>query len=121
MARLSKVEPLGWYLLQAGEPQGNPTELVQTEAVSALLQRVSLYFDWILIDTPPALPLTDALSLSRKVDATILVARAGRTSREAIEECLKLIGQKHVLGIVLNGAEGLGRLYSHYSEYYRKK
>ncbi len=120
LSQLQKVEPMGWHLLQAGTPLGNPTELLQSEALSAVMQRVSSHFDWILIDSPPALPLTDALSLSRQVDATLLVTRADRTSREAIDETLTLIGRKHVLGIVLNGAEGLNRLYSEYHGYYTK-
>ncbi|MEO7143388.1 MAG: CpsD/CapB family tyrosine-protein kinase, partial [Bryobacteraceae bacterium] len=120
MPRIRKIEPLGWYLLQAGQPRGNPADLLQSDALPAAIQRVSSYFDWVLIDTPPVLPLTDALSLSRQADATLLVARAGRTSREAIEEAVELIGRKHVLGIVLNGAEGLTRLYSRYYGHYRK-
>ena len=121
LSQLRKVEPLGWYSLQAGSPRGNPTELIQSDALKAVMERLMPYFDWILIDTPPVLPLTDALSLSRQVDATLLVARADRTPREAIEQALTVIGRKHVLGIVLNGAEGLDRLYSQYYGHYGKK
>ena len=120
MDQIVKVEPLGWYLLQAGKTRSNPTDLLQSEALQAVMQQVSPYFDWILIDTPPVLPLTDALSLSRQADAALLVARADRTSREAIEKAVTLIGKKHVLGIVLNGAEGLSRLYSQYYGAYGK-
>jgi len=121
MSEIRRIEPLGWYLLKAGGPQGNPTELLQSDALSTLMQNVSPHFDWIVIDSPPALLLTDAFSLSRQVDATLLVARADRTSRQAIEETLKLIGPKHVVGIVLNGAADLNRLYSNYYGYYGKK
>ncbi len=121
LSQLRKVEPLGWYSLQAGSPRGNPTELIQSDALKALMERLTPYFEWILIDTPPVLPLTDALSFSRQVDATLLVVRADRTPREAIEQALTVIGRKHVLGIVLNGAEGLGRLYSQYYRHYGKK
>jgi succinoglycan biosynthesis transport protein ExoP len=121
LSQLSKVEPLSWYSLRAGNPRGNPTELMQSDALKTVLERLTPYFEWILIDTPPVLPLTDALSLSRQVDATLLVARVDRTSREAIEQTLTVIGRKHVLGIVLNGVEGLGRLYSQYYGHYGKK
>jgi capsular exopolysaccharide synthesis family protein len=121
MAHIRKVEPLGWYLLQAGTPQGNPTELLHSGVFAEVMRGVSPHFDWILIDTPPVLPLTDAFSLSRQVDATLLVARAGRTSREAIDEAVKLIGRQHVLGIVLNGSENLTRVYSQYYGHYGKK
>jgi Mrp family chromosome partitioning ATPase len=85
------------------------------------LERLSLHFDWILIDTPPVAPLTDAVSLSRHVDGTLLVVRAGCTPQEAVKEALTLIGPKHVLGIVFNAAESLNRLYSQYYGYYDKK
>ena len=120
LSQVRKMDPLGWYSLQAGRPRGNPTELLQTDALKTVMERVSPYFDWILM-TPPVLPLTDALLLARQADTALLVARADRTPREAIEESLKLIGQKHVLGIILNGAEGLGRLYSKYYGHYGKK
>lgn len=120
LLEIRKLEPLGWFLLQAGEPESNPTELLQSDAFSTLMQRVSPHFDWILIDTPPAIPITDALSLSRHVDATLLVTRASRTPRNAIEETLKLIGRKHVVGIVLNGAGGLARRYSEYYDHPKK-
>jgi capsular exopolysaccharide synthesis family protein len=121
MSEIRKVEPLGWCLLQAGRPLGNPTQDLQSDVLSTVIQRVSLYFDWIVIDAPPVLPLTDALSLSQLVDATLIVARAGRTSRAAIDAAVKLIVRKHVLGIVLNGAEGLTRLYSGYQGHYGRR
>ena len=121
LSQLRKVEPLGWYSLQAGTSRGNPTELIQSDGLKAVMERLTPYFEWILMDTPPVLPLTDALLLSRQVDATLLVARADRTPRDAIEQALTVIGRKHVLGIVLNGTEGLGRLYSQYYRYYGKK
>jgi succinoglycan biosynthesis transport protein ExoP len=120
MSEIRRLEPFGFHLLQAGEARGNPTELLQSAALSAVMQRLAPHFDWIVADTPPILPLTDALSLSRQVDATLIVARADRTSRDAIEETIKLIGQKYVLGIVLNGAEGLDRQYSRYYGHYKK-
>jgi capsular exopolysaccharide synthesis family protein len=117
-----RLAQLGWYLLPAGgPPQSNPTELVQSDALSGVLQELSPFFDWILIDAPPVGPLTDALSLARKADASLLVLRAGRTPREAVDRALALLGPKHVLGIVLNGAEGLNRLYSKYHGYYGSK
>jgi Mrp family chromosome partitioning ATPase len=85
------------------------------------MERLTPYFEWILVDTPPVLPLTDAISLSKQVDATLLVARADRTPREAIEQALTVIGRKHVLGIVLNGTESLGRRYSQYYQKYGEK
>jgi capsular exopolysaccharide synthesis family protein len=114
---LRRLQPLGWYLLPAGEPRSNPTELLQTDALRGVLQRLSPHFDWILIDSPPVIPLTDALSLAREANATLLVAREGRTPREAIEKAIAVLGRQRVLGVVLNAVEGLDRMYSGYYGY----
>jgi len=112
-----RLEPLGWYLLPAGDPRSNPTELLQTEAFAGVLQTLSPHFDWILIDSPPVIPLTDALSLARQANATLLVAREGRTPREAVEKAIAVLGRQRVLGIVLNAVDGLDRMYSGYYGY----
>jgi capsular exopolysaccharide synthesis family protein len=121
LSALDRLQPLGWYLLRAGKSNANPTELLQSEAFSKVMQRFSPYFEWILIDTPPVAPLTDAVSVSRHVDACMLVVRAGCTPQEAVNQALSLLGQKHVLGIIFNAAEGLNRVYSDYYGYYGKK
>jgi len=120
MVAIRRLEPLGWYAMAAGRKLRNPTELLQTEALSGVMQRLHPYFDWILIDSPPVLPLTDALLLKQHADASLMIARAGRTPSEAVEEAITLLGRKHVLGIVLNCAERLGRLYGgdYYNRYY---
>jgi capsular exopolysaccharide synthesis family protein len=118
---LRRIEPLHWYLLPGGTPQGNPTELLHSDSLPRVLQRLAPYFDWILIDSPPVAPLTDALLISQHVDASLLVVRADYTPREAVEEALKLLGPKKVLGILFNGAEGLNQMYSKYYGYYGKK
>jgi capsular exopolysaccharide synthesis family protein len=118
MSAVRRLEPLGWYLLSSGTPRSNPTELLQSEAVSGIMQELAPYFDWILIDSPPVAPLSDALCLARQADASLLVVRAGRTPREVVEQTLALLGPEHVLGVLLNGVEGLDRLYSKYYGYY---
>ena len=114
-----RIEPLQWYLLRAGQAQQNRTELLESDALPAVMRTLRRLFDWILIDTPPVIPLADTLVLSRHADASLLVVRADTTPREAVEESLTLLGPKHVLGIVLNGAESLNRVYSKYYRHYR--
>jgi succinoglycan biosynthesis transport protein ExoP len=114
---LRRIEPLGCYLLSAGEVRSNPTELLQTEALTDVLQQLSVHFDWVLIDSPPVVPLTDAVLLARQANATLLIAREGRTPREALERSIALIGRQRILGVVLNGMEGLDRLYTGYYGY----
>jgi capsular exopolysaccharide synthesis family protein len=118
LSAIRRVEPLGWYLLPAGAQRSNATELLQSATLSNVMQKLSPYFDWIVIDSPPILPLTDALSLQRQTDGCLLVVRAEQTPREAVEEAVALLGKQHLLGIILNGVEGLDQIYSKYG-YYR--
>jgi succinoglycan biosynthesis transport protein ExoP len=115
---IRRLEPLNWYFLPAGNAVGHPTELLQTEALALLMQKLSSLFDWVIVDSPPVIPVTDALSLARQTSATILVAREGCTPREAVEKAVALIGKQRLLGVILNGVEGLDRLYSGYYGYY---
>jgi len=115
LAALRRMEPLGFYLLPAGQSVAKPTELLQSQRFSSLIESLTAYFNWILIDSPPVVPVADTLVLKAHTDATLLVGRAGVTPREAIEEALKNLGPDHVIGLILNGADGLTRsYYRHY-------
>jgi capsular exopolysaccharide synthesis family protein len=119
---IRRVHPLNWYLLPAGGPRANASELLQTAALGGVISKVSPHFDWIILDSPPVLPLSDATSLARHADATLLVARADRTVREAIDETVAIIGRQRIVGIVLNGVSSFDRSYSkYYRSYYSPK
>src|SRR5579872_2443506 len=68
LGAIRRVEPLGWHLLPAGEPRRNATELLQTPALGHILEQLSPCFDWIVIDSPPVIPLTDSISLQQYAD-----------------------------------------------------
>jgi capsular exopolysaccharide synthesis family protein len=113
-----RLEPIGCYFLPAGNSRSNPSELLQSGVLPKMMESLSPHFDWILIDSPPVAPLTDALSWKERADATLLVVRAGRTPTHATEEALNLLGRKHVLAIILNCVEGLERAYKKYYKAY---
>jgi capsular exopolysaccharide synthesis family protein len=114
LSAIRRIEPLGWYLLPAGEPRRSATELLQTPALGHILEQLAPCFDWILLDSPPVIPLTDSISLQQHADASLLVVRAGKTPREAVEQTIELLGKKNILGIVLNGMEARDHLYYQY-------
>lgn len=118
LSAIVRLTPLQIYLLQSGESHNNPTELVQSDSFKVVLDRLSPYFDWIVIDTPPLAPLSDALLMSRHADASLLVVRANETPKKAVGEALSVLGPNRVAGIILNGSEGINTLYSKYSGYY---
>ncbi len=111
---LRRIEPLGWYLLPAGKARGNPTELLQSEGLANVMQTLSAHFDWILIDSPPAVPLADSPVLKLHADASLLVVRAATTPSESVEATIARLGSKHIVGMILNGADELDRMYSKY-------
>lgn len=115
---IRRLEPLAWSLIPAGSPAGIPTELHQRDSFTELLLALKPHFDWILIDSPPVVPLADALLLREQTDATLLVARAGFTPKRALDQAVAALGKQHVLGIVLNATDGVNRLYNKYSKYY---
>lgn len=118
---LRRVEPLGVFLLAAGRPLGNPTELLQSPGLPKLFERLRPCFDWIVVDTPPAIPMTDTLSFRDCVDACLLVVRADSTPRDAVEAAIGRLGKQHLIGMLLNGSEAVDRLYSNYNTNYRAK
>jgi len=119
---IRRIRPLNWYLLPAGGSRANASELLQTAALAGVMSKLLPRFDWIIVDSPPVLPLSDATSLTRYVDATLLVARADQTVREAIDETIAIIGRQRIVGIVLNGVNSFDRSYSkYYKSYYSPK
>jgi Mrp family chromosome partitioning ATPase len=118
MLAIRRIDPLGFYLLPAGQPVGDGVSILQSPFASQLILSLSSSsFSWILIDSPPTTPVADVLTLSGQVDAVLLVARAGETPRESIEESVRTLGRDHIIGVILNGMEGLNRMYSKYYGY----
>jgi capsular exopolysaccharide synthesis family protein len=115
---IGRLDPLGCYFLPAGNPLSNPSELLHSAKLQTVMESLSPHFHWIVIDSPPVAPLTDALSWKERAHATLLVVRAGCTPVQATEEALALVGRKHVLAIVLNSVEGLDRTYKKYYKAY---
>jgi Mrp family chromosome partitioning ATPase len=119
---IRRIDPLGFHLLPAGQPAQDTVSLLQSSFTAQLIKGLSASsFSWILIDSPPTTPVADILALKAQADGTLLVARAGETPREAIEESARNLGRDHILGIILNGVQGLNRIYSKYYGYGRSE
>lgn len=97
-------------LLASGPLPPNPAELLETSRVSELLGAVEADADVVLIDAPPVLPVTDALSLAARVDGVLLATALHITSRRAVTKAMTALADADttVLGIVLNGAAPVG-------------
>jgi capsular exopolysaccharide synthesis family protein len=105
------------HLLPCGPVPPNPAEILSTERFAALVDRLRGKFDRVILDSPPVLAVTDAVILSRVVDGTILVVRAGRTAREALHRARGALAavNANLLGVVLNDVDLRNpHYYGHY-------
>lgn len=118
---IRRIEPLGFYLLQAGMAEGHPTDLIQSDALPDLLSSMAQYFDWVVLDTPPVFPVADTMSLCQASDAVLLVVRSGVTPKDSVNEAIEMIGSNRIAGLILNGAEEINKSYYKYSSYYGTK
>jgi capsular exopolysaccharide synthesis family protein len=112
----------GWdrslQVLASGPLPPNPSEIVGSQLFNQLLQSLTEIADFVLIDAPPVLPVTDAVAIAAQVDAVVLVARHGKTARNSAAEARrKLAGVgANVVGYVLNAVPARDA-HSYYSEY----
>jgi Mrp family chromosome partitioning ATPase len=79
------------------------------------LDRAKPAFDWIIIDSPPALPVADASVLGGLADGVLLVVRANSTPSQASQKACKELRDAHIIGVVLNTAEESSGYNSYYS------
>lgn len=94
----------GLWFLPAGDPPANPLELMQSGRLSQLMSQLADLFDWIIVDSPPILPLADTTVWARLTEGTLLVAREGKTQKSALQRGLAILKKSDLLGVVLNGS-----------------
>jgi len=88
--------------IPAGMSGGNAAELAGNRRFDDLMAAVSPHFDWIIVDSSPVLPVSDAANLARACDAVLLVARGGVTSYQVAQRAHAEFRNSRVLGFVLN-------------------
>lgn len=93
------------FFISAGSSVSNPTELLSSERLESLFRRMATIFDWVIIDAPPVLPVSDASVLAGRCDGVVVVVRAGSTGYDAVGTALQELRGKRILGVVLNRAE----------------
>jgi capsular exopolysaccharide synthesis family protein len=91
--------------IPGGNMVSNPSELLMGERMKRLLEFATPIFDWIIVDTPPALPVHDASMLADLCDGVLFVVRAGQTDYQLAEKASSEFVNKNLLGVVLNCVE----------------
>jgi capsular exopolysaccharide synthesis family protein len=105
VSSLYRLEPGGIWLFPAGHGPANPLELLESTKLPALIEQLAAWFDWIIIDSPPVLPLADTSVWTRLADGILLVTRQGTTQKRHLQRGLEALETKKVIGAVLNSSK----------------
>jgi len=122
----TKNSSIGDYLLRLGDttlcllPAGevaHPATILQSKRLAALMQDLAQNFDWVIVDTPPLLPMADSNLWARVADGTLLVVRLGVVSRGALKKAMSSLDSPKLVGVVMNDASD-SETASYYDKYY---
>ena len=123
LALVQHDERSGLYVLTSGPVSPNPAELLGSEQMRRLMAVLEANFTHVVIDSPPIVPFTDSVLISKMVDGVLLVVHGGRSSRAIVRRSKQILSEvgARVLGVVLNNVQ-VGRddyyYYQQYHSYY---
>jgi Mrp family chromosome partitioning ATPase len=94
--------PFGVWLLPAGRCSSPPYELLNSARFGQLLDEARQRYDYVVLDTPPVVPVLDCRVLAKWVDGIVMVVAAHRTPRKLLQEALESIDRARIAGLVFN-------------------
>lgn len=113
MTNIYRLKDADIWLMPAGDASSNPIEILQSGRLPVLMNRLAAWFDWIIIDSPPVLPLADTSVWMRLADGILLATRQGTTKKQQLKKGLEALEPNKVIGALVNGS-----MASAYSGYY---
>ena len=115
--RTTEIEGLDF--VSRGEVPANPAELLMKADLKVLLEEVSSQYDYVILDAPPIMAVTDAAILGQQAGTSLIVARYGLTTEHDIENCIVRFANSNVVikGAILNGVEKTANNYYAYEAY----
>jgi capsular exopolysaccharide synthesis family protein len=99
---IHRLDALGLWVLPAGRPAQNPLELMQSGRLLPVMDQLTEWFDWIVIDSPPVLPLADTIIWARLADGILLATRQGKTEKKRLARGLEALEKSKLLGAIVN-------------------
>ena len=102
------------FFIPSGQEISDPAELVANGRLKFLLQRVEALFDWIIIDSPPAVPVSDASILAKACDGVLMVVRSNATPVDMARRARQEFPDQALVGVVLNGTDSEAMSYTRY-------
>lgn len=114
------LEP-GLHVVPGGARTSAPADLIAGERFRSFLQQIRAHFDVVLLDTPPVIPVADTINVREQVDGFLFVYRVGHTPHPMLRQAVEEVGEKRILGVVLNGVEPRSEryYYRYYGKYYK--
>jgi protein-tyrosine kinase len=110
------------FFIPSGAEIEQPAELVGNGRLKTLLQRLEPLFDWIIVDSPPAIPVSDASVLAKACDGVLLVVRSNSTPFDVARKARQEFADQSLVGVVLNGMNADQTAYArYYYETYDKR
>lgn len=116
---IKHCEKYGIDCITAGQIPPNPVELLSSNRMGEVMEQLSEVYDYIFIDTPPIMLVTDATAMSKYVDGVIVVVRQNYTIHETLERTRSSLcfAEAKILGYILNDVDNLKNRYTSYKKY----
>jgi protein-tyrosine kinase len=115
---VKRLDAYNLDVIPAGTCRSGVSQLLRSPRLDAFLQEARQRYAYIVVDTPPLLPVFDSALLAKSVDGVLMVVSANRTPRKLLGEALNMLDESKVLGIVFNRDER--PLFGYYNSYYRE-
>lgn len=110
-----RLDGAGFWLFPAGSAEGDPLGIIQSAKLPSMMTQLTEWFDWIIIDSPPMLPLADTTALARLADGILLVARRDVTEKRKLKKGLEALESGKLIGALLNSSHSAAdREYYYY-------
>lgn len=115
-----RLQEFNLAVVLTGERDVAPYEALNSHKFAALIQEARQHYDFIILDAPPVIPVSDCAVLANRVDGFLLVVAAHHTPRALLEEALGLLDRRKLLGLLFNCSDQPSRRYYGYGGDYRR-
>lgn len=116
MAVIQRGLPEYLCFIAGGSKPQNPAELITNGRLKSLLETIGPVFDWVILDSPPTLPVSDAMTLAELCDGVLTVVRAAQTGFDSAQKSCHQLREKNLLGVALNCSDDSAAYGSYYSD-----
>jgi len=108
------------HVLTAGTRPPNPAELLGSEKMKKFMEQLELNYDFVILDTPPIIMVTDAQILAQYADGCLLVVASGEAEKDLVIKAKSLLDKVNakILGVILNKVDSTKKGYYHYQYEY---